>query len=49
MSMRTAQEDNTVWNSSQRQCQNVALYINDMSVIDHKEKVSLINHKIVCD
>ena len=30
-------------------CQNVPLSITDMLVIDHKENVSLINHKIVCD
>ena len=35
--------------SSNRQCQNVSLSITNMFVLDHKEKVSLINHKIVCD
>ena len=29
--------------------QKVPLCITDMLVIDHKEKVSLINHKIICD
>ena len=35
--------------SSKRQRQKVPLSITDMFVIDHKENVSLINHKIVCD
>ena len=30
-------------------CQNVPLSITNMFVIDHKENVSLIIHKIVCD
>ena len=30
-------------------CQNVTLSITDMFVIDHKENVSFIKHKIVCD
>ena len=34
--------------SSEWQCQKVLLSIIDMFVIDHKEKVSLINSKIVC-
>ena len=41
----------TVWKviSSDGQCQNVPLSITDMFVINHKENVSLFNHKIVCD
>ena len=31
------------------QCQNVPLSITDMFVIDHKEKVSWINHQQFCD
>ena len=34
---------------TERQCQKVPWSITDMLVIDHKEKVSLINHNIVCD
>ena len=38
----------TVWKviSSNWQCQNVSLSITDMFVIEHKENVSLINHKM---
>ena len=41
----------TVWKviSPDWQCQNVPSSIPDMFVIDHKEKVSLINHKQFCD
>ena len=35
--------------SSKRQCQKVPLSITDMFVMDHKEKVSFINRKIVGD
>ena len=35
--------------SSKRQCKKVPLFITDMFVTDNKEKVSLINHNIVCD
>ena len=40
----------TVWKviSSDWWCQNVPLSIIYMFVLDHKEKGSLINHKIVC-
>ena len=40
---------NTVWTviSSEQQCQKFPLSINDMFVIGHTEKVSLINHKQV--
>ena len=34
---------------SERQCQKLLLSITDMFVIDHKEKLSLINHKTVVD
>ena len=41
----------TVWKvvSYDWRCQNVPLSIKDMFVIDHKENVYLINHKIICD
>ena len=41
----------TVWKviSSDWRCQNVPLSITDVFVIDHKENVSLINHKMVSD
>ena len=44
-------QTHTVWKaiSSDWWCQNVPSSITDMFVIDHKEKVSLIYHKIVCD
>ena len=49
----TVVADYTVWKvlSSNWRSQNVPLSITDpdMFVIDHKENVSLINHKIVCD
>ena len=35
--------------SSDWQSQKVPLSLTDKFVIDHKEKMSLINHKIVCD
>ena len=40
---------NSLFEKSQRQCQKVGLSMTDMFVIDHKEKLSLINHKLVCD
>ena len=40
---------NSLFEKSQRQCQKVELSMTDMFVIDHKEKLSLINHKLVCD